>query len=115
MTSRTDSDNYAEILNSGVPLLDVRAPVEFSQGAFPGAINLPLMEDEERHRVGTRYKQAGQDSASIEGRIAGDDLCLLKMTRSHEACLLLPILLKDHSTRLATAIPMPVPPPPAPL
>jgi tRNA 2-selenouridine synthase len=63
MTSRTDSDNYAEILNSGVPLLDVRAPVEFSQGAFPGAINLPLMEDEERHRVGTRYKQAGQDSA----------------------------------------------------
>ena len=61
--TRSDSDGYADILNRGVPLLDVRAPVEFSQGAFPGAINLPLMEDEERHRVGKRYKQAGQDSA----------------------------------------------------
>ena len=63
MMTRSDSDGYADILNRGVPLLDVRAPVEFSQGAFPGAINLPLMEDEERHRVGKRYKQAGQDSA----------------------------------------------------
>jgi len=63
MMTRSDSDGYADILNRGVPLLDVRAPVEFSQGAFPGAINLPLMEDEERHRVGLRYKQAGQDSA----------------------------------------------------
>ncbi|MEY3739723.1 MAG: hypothetical protein RLZZ192_399 [Pseudomonadota bacterium] len=61
--TRPDSDHYAEILSSGAPLLDVRAPIEFSQGAFPGAINIPLMEDEERHKVGTRYKQAGQDSA----------------------------------------------------
>ena len=46
MMTRSDSDGYADILNRGVPLLDVRAPVEFSQGAFPGANNLPLMEDE---------------------------------------------------------------------
>jgi tRNA 2-selenouridine synthase len=64
MMTRSDSDGYADILNRGVPLLDVRAPVEFSQGAFPGAINLPLMEDEERHRVGLRYKQAGQTPQS---------------------------------------------------
>ena len=63
MMTPADSDAYADILHRGVPLLDVRAPVEFSQGAFPGAINLPLMGDEERHRVGLRYKQAGQDSA----------------------------------------------------
>jgi tRNA 2-selenouridine synthase len=43
--------------------LDVRAPTEFSQGSFPGAINMPLMEDDERHRVGIRYKQAGHASA----------------------------------------------------
>jgi tRNA 2-selenouridine synthase len=58
-----DSDSYAEILASGRPLLDVRAPIEFSLGAFPGAINIPLMEDEERRRVGIRYKQAGHASA----------------------------------------------------
>lgn len=45
------------------PLLDVRAPVEFAQGAFPAAHNIALMNDEERHEVGLRYKQAGQDSA----------------------------------------------------
>ena len=61
--TRPDSDSYAEILTSGRPLLDVRAPIEFSLGAFPGAINVPLMEDDERHRVGIRYKQAGHASA----------------------------------------------------
>jgi tRNA 2-selenouridine synthase len=61
--TRSDSDSYAEILTSGKPLLDVRAPIEFSLGAFPGAINMPLMEDDERHRVGIRFKQAGHASA----------------------------------------------------
>ena len=45
------------------PLLDVRAPVEFAEGAFPHASNLPLLTDEERHQVGIRYKQQGQDAA----------------------------------------------------
>jgi tRNA 2-selenouridine synthase len=61
--TRADSDSYAEILISGLPLLDVRAPIEFAMGSFPGAINVPLMEDDERHRVGIRYKQAGHASA----------------------------------------------------
>ena len=58
-----DSQDYRAILLDKAPLLDVRAPVEFSQGAFPGAVNLPLMTDEERHLVGLQYKRAGQDSA----------------------------------------------------
>ena len=63
MSNRADTDDFASVLLSGVPLLDVRAPVEFAQGAFPTAINLPWMNDEERHRVGLHYKQAGQDAA----------------------------------------------------
>lgn len=47
------------------PLIDVRAPVEFAQGALPGAVNLPLMIDDERRQVGIAYKQQGQ-SAAIE-------------------------------------------------
>lgn len=47
------------------PLIDVRAPVEFAQGALPGAVNLPLMDDDERQAVGIRYKEAGQ-AAAIE-------------------------------------------------
>ena len=57
------SSEYEKILLSRPGLLDVRAPVEFNQGAFPSAVNLPLLNDDERHRVGICYKQNGQDKA----------------------------------------------------
>ncbi|WP_457809411.1 tRNA 2-selenouridine(34) synthase MnmH [Kushneria sp. EE4] len=44
-------------------LIDVRAPVEFAQGALPGAINLALMDDDERAQVGTCYRQKGSEAA----------------------------------------------------
>lgn len=56
-------ENFAEIFLSGRPLMDTRAPIEFARGSFPGAVNLPLMTDEERAAVGTCYKQSGQDAA----------------------------------------------------
>jgi len=61
--TRADSADFRSIFLSGAPLMDVRAPVEFARGAFPGAVNLPLMDDGERHEVGLRYKQAGQVAA----------------------------------------------------
>ncbi len=74
MTMRQNTQDYQSIFLSDTALLDVRAPVEFAQGAFPGAINLPLMNDEERHQVGLRYKQKGQDSAIVLGHelVTGD-------------------------------------------
>ncbi|MFK7890824.1 MAG: tRNA 2-selenouridine(34) synthase MnmH [Granulosicoccus sp.] len=56
-------DDYRALLLSGRPMIDVRAPVEYAKGAIPGSSNLPLMNDEERHLVGIRYKKAGQQSA----------------------------------------------------
>jgi len=56
-------DDYHNLFINDIPLIDVRAPVEFNQGAFPAATNLPLMEDDERHRVGIRYKELGQTKA----------------------------------------------------
>ena len=38
-------DDYRAIFLNDVPMMDVRAPVEFAKGAFPGVINLPLMDD----------------------------------------------------------------------
>lgn len=38
-------------------IIDVRAPSEFAEDHLPGAINLPVLSDEERARVGTVYKQ----------------------------------------------------------
>lgn len=59
--------DYRKLFLSGCALLDVRAPVEFKQGAFPTAVNMPLMSDEERHQIGIRYKEQGQDSAIALG------------------------------------------------
>lgn len=64
---RPDSDDALALIKRGVTLIDVRAPVEFAQGAMPGAINLPLMNDDERAAVGTCYKQHGRQAALALG------------------------------------------------
>lgn len=56
-------EDLRELFLQDIPLLDVRAPVEFNEGAFPSAINLPLIDDDERHVIGIRYKEQGQDAA----------------------------------------------------
>lgn len=48
-------------------LIDVRSPKEYEKDHIPGAINLPLFTDKERHIVGLLYKQQGRDEAIIEG------------------------------------------------
>ena len=50
------TNDYRRLFLEDTPLLDVRAPVEFERGAFPLAENRPLIDDEERHRIGIRYK-----------------------------------------------------------
>ena len=59
--------DLASLFLNDVPMLDVRAPVEFEQGAFPNSINIPLMTDDEREAVGIRYKEQGQDAAILLG------------------------------------------------
>lgn len=60
---RPNSAHYRDIFLNDVPLMDVRAPVEYLKGAFPNTVNLPLMNDSERQKVGTCYKQHGQNAA----------------------------------------------------
>lgn len=60
---RADTQDFSRLFLNDVPLLDVRAPVEFAKGAFPGVVNLPLMLDNEREQVGICYKQKGQQAA----------------------------------------------------
>ncbi len=56
-------DDFRDILLSDTPLLDVRAPVEFNAGAFPSAVNLPILDDQQRQEIGLEYKQQGQAKA----------------------------------------------------
>ncbi|WP_127471425.1 tRNA 2-selenouridine(34) synthase MnmH [Thiomicrorhabdus aquaedulcis] len=55
--------DFKRLVLEQTPLIDVRAPVEFLQGAFSQAINLPLMTDAERHAIGVCYKQHGNAAA----------------------------------------------------
>ncbi|MFK8080418.1 MAG: tRNA 2-selenouridine(34) synthase MnmH [Granulosicoccus sp.] len=59
--------DYRELLLASRSLIDVRAPIEFDKGAFPHAINLPLMNDEERRLIGICYKEQGQEAAIALG------------------------------------------------
>jgi tRNA 2-selenouridine synthase len=44
-------------------IIDVRAPLEFAEDHLPGAMSLPVLDDDERARVGTIYKQVSPFSA----------------------------------------------------
>ncbi|MEZ4828152.1 MAG: tRNA 2-selenouridine(34) synthase MnmH [Bacteroidia bacterium] len=50
-----------------IPLIDVRSPGEYHHGHIPGAINIPLFDNEERKTVGILYKQKGRESAIAKG------------------------------------------------
>jgi tRNA 2-selenouridine synthase len=59
------------------PVIDVRSPAEYAHAHIPGAISIPLFDDHERARVGTRYKQIGRDSAVLLGlELVGPKLAL---------------------------------------
>lgn len=73
MSSYTDQE-LITLFSKNTPLIDVRAPVEFNEGAIPNSVNLPLMTDEERHLVGICYKEHGQAAAIELGHklVSGD-------------------------------------------
>ena len=62
MNLPTTNDFHQIVLNN-TPLIDVRAPIEYTKGAFSTSINLPILDNAERRLVGIRYKQSANDSA----------------------------------------------------
>lgn len=48
-------------------IIDVRTPLEFAEDHIPGAINAPVLSNEERVVVGTMYKQVGGFEATRTG------------------------------------------------
>ena len=62
-TELKEVDDLHWLFLNDIPLLDVRAPAEFADGAFPTAENHPLIDDDERHRIGLTYKKEGPAQA----------------------------------------------------
>jgi len=61
--------NSEEFLNlrKSLSVVDVRSPGEFIEGHLPGAINIPIFNDDERAIVGTIYKNKGRIPAIKKG------------------------------------------------
>ena len=55
------------LIKNKTPLIDLRAPIEFSSGTVPTSINLPILFDEERSIVGKTYNDQGQQAAKDIG------------------------------------------------
>lgn len=47
--------------------IDVRSPAEYAQDHIPGSVNMPVLDDDERARVGCVYKQQGAFEARRMG------------------------------------------------
>lgn len=58
-------------------LIDARSPAEFAIDHIPGAINCPVLDDEERRIVGTLYKQQG----AFEARRVGGAMVAANIAR----------------------------------
>lgn len=62
-------------LRSTLPVVDVRSQGEFTSGHVREAVNIPLLNNDERVAVGTDYKQKGQKEAIKTGfRLVGPRL-----------------------------------------
>jgi tRNA 2-selenouridine synthase len=59
-----------------LPVVDVRSPGEYTSGHIPGAVNIPLFNDNQRAEVGTVYKKEG----SLQAVIRGIDLAAPEMS-----------------------------------
>lgn len=87
MGTMLSAQNIRQLLANETPIIDVRAPIEFNQGAMPNAINLPLMNNEERAAVGTCYKQHGSEKAVELGhQLVKGEIKAHRVAAWREAC-----------------------------
>ena len=66
MVNQLPVDEFLEKAKT-LPVIDVRSPGEYEHAHIPGAVNIPLFDNDERALVGTKYKNAGKDSAVLLG------------------------------------------------
>ncbi len=55
------------LLSEKYPVLDVRTPGEYLKAHIPGALSLPLFDDDERKIIGRKYKQQSREEAVKAG------------------------------------------------
>jgi len=65
--------------------IDVRSPAEFAEDHIPGAVNLPVLDDDERARVGTVYvQQSAFEARKLGAVIASRNIARMVETYAHD-------------------------------
>jgi len=59
--------SFKEAVDENHLIVDVRSAAEYEGGSVPGAVNVPLFDEDERSVIGTIYKHGGQDKAIAQG------------------------------------------------
>ena len=65
MSEKPANSGYplTEFRNLTHPIIDVRSPLEFSQGHLPGAVNIPLFSNSERELIGKSSRSLSRNLA----------------------------------------------------
>jgi tRNA 2-selenouridine synthase len=72
--TKVDVSTFLELAESN-PVFDVRSPQEYAYAHIPGALSLPIFNDEQRAEIGTTYKQISrQDAIKIGLKYFGPQL-----------------------------------------
>lgn len=58
---------FSQTLHTFDQIVDVRSPAEYADDQIPGAINLPVLKDEEREHIGTLYSRVSPFEAKKLG------------------------------------------------
>ncbi|WP_034601701.1 tRNA 2-selenouridine(34) synthase MnmH [Clostridiisalibacter paucivorans] len=58
---------YDALKKDSICFIDVRSPMEFNKDTVPGAINLPILDNQERETVGYIYTQINKEKAKEMG------------------------------------------------
>ncbi|MGB3210659.1 MAG: tRNA 2-selenouridine(34) synthase MnmH [Desulforhopalus sp.] len=56
-----------EAVSDGHQIIDVRSGAEFCSGTIPGAVSIPLFDEDERTVIGTLYRHGGHERAITQG------------------------------------------------
>ena len=69
--TRVLADTALADLDQFDTIIDVRSPTEFADDHIPGAINLPVLDDQQRAEIGTIYKKNQPVYCKTGGRRTG--------------------------------------------
>jgi tRNA 2-selenouridine synthase len=59
-------------------IVDVRSPAEFAEGSVAGSVNVPLLDDDDRARVGCSYHEQGpQEARFLAMELVSPRLCAM--------------------------------------